>query len=314
MNTENQSNSLLIRIKDAIKSFVDNDISVSQAKSAYRSLMEEYAGFEKTPASEDKGSYIKGIFYHHTVNNFAKLTALFEKIDGKWSPVIFTGNDNLIPVAETILESGRNLIKNDTVTSLPISGDDRLSYILLARYLHPVEKSRIIATISSSSYFSSSAFEYFCDMIRSVLVRSLKFPRNVSLDLYAGIGSELKNIIASFLESDMKVTAHIYRFESFTDTFAHMGIKTIADVSEEIYHTLYHYHNLDSVIYILSLSKYIVIVPHDSSLESADSPVKSKIHFIYDGILLKFRTMAVEIKNSSDIYTIWQNLSADALL
>jgi hypothetical protein len=75
-----QTNQLLSSIRDTIKSYVVGEISFAQAGEACQELEKTCAEIEKTEEPRRRPHFSQE-FFHHNVENFAKLTVLFRKDD-----------------------------------------------------------------------------------------------------------------------------------------------------------------------------------------------------------------------------------------
>jgi hypothetical protein len=298
---QDKTNQLLSSIRDTIKSYVEGEISFAQAGEACQELEKTCAEIEKTEAPREKASFLTGMFYHHNVENFAKLTVLFRKDEHGFIAETGAGNPELSAIAARISEENSQDIRNSEMKTVIINGDDGLSYSFVFRNLQLAGHEYILAAVASSAYFRVDRFRTLCDLVSGYLHRDIQSLPN-TFDYLHETKKRIRDFTIPHMEAGIELEASIFIFDEFSEIFHHMGLSSLTSISDEIGSILRNSFSYDDLIIAVSCHCFLVMSPlHDQRIPDS---LREKSFFIND-IFLKYERVTFQVNCINDLRKIW---------
>ena len=295
-------NELLISIRDSIKSFVDGEMSLSEARDVYLELENSCIRHEEETQHNEGLSYLGELLYYHNTENFAKVTSLLKIENGALESLEEVGGKELVPVMHKLALDHFTELKDGEIKTVTIKSDDGMSYNFLFHYVKSLSgEEMVLATAASSVYFESEKFASLSALARNFL-HSDDIELPLAVDYLSEIRRNLHDFAAPHIEAGVEMEASLFIFDDFTEIFSHMGLLALARISEEIHSTLRHSISYDDHIIAVNLNKYLVVSPLHDGRET--EPVKEKMFFIYDDIFLNYTRKDFHISSLSDFHRI----------
>jgi hypothetical protein len=276
-------------------------MSSAQAGEACLKLERTCGEIEKAEGQREKTSFLTGMFYHHNVENFAKLTLLFRKDERGFITETEAGSSRLSAIAGRIAEENASDIRNSEMKTVIISGDDGLSYSFIFRNLQSAGKEYILAAVASSAYFRVDRFRTLSDLVSGYLHRdSPSLPDTI--DYLHETRKRVEDFAIPHLEAGISLETSIFVFDEFGEIFHHMGLYSLTSISDEIGSILRSSFSYDDLIIAVSCHCFMVISPlHDQRITDS---LREKSFFIND-IFLKYERSTFQVKGINDLRKIW---------
>lgn len=309
MNTINDINSLLQSIRGTIKSYREGRLSLKRTIEDYDKKLLQYKELEQSIISLHSQGFLKGLLYHHNVNNYSKLTALFYSSRKDLSVIDYYGDDKLLEILPELIIRKFKLLEENKVNKIFLHNRKGLTYNLFIRLITIKSKNFFLGTVTSSHYFNLNDFQFYSELIRKICINSIKLNLPMSFDYYNGISVKLTNYVNHHIEKKGAVTANIFVFKDIVKIFGHMGISTLADISRSLSNTLKNSFPDNAEVFIPSINTYIVLKPENSiSDDSSVDNSKNKIQFSYNDITIFYKEKQHFIDSSQLLYDFWEEI------
>ncbi len=296
---------LIMSIQKSMTEFAEGGLQLKDAEEEYKRLSDIYKQIEAETVRHDGPNILKGLCYYNNIENFSILSGVYFIDSRDITPFTYHGDNNLNSKAMNKILSNRNDIKNNQV--IMIQADETLLHSV---YIYPVliDKNELIilATVSSSSYFSKEKF-YFTGKLLSVLfsVRRDDF-HFIKLNYFDEISKEIEKIIKENIDADHYIEATLFVFNTVEMIFNHLGMKTIIDVTDTITNVLKNAYQENSRCFSLSARDYIVILKKRRSEKTVTK--KKRLNFIYKDINIPFKTLEIEINTIDSVHNFWEKV------
>jgi hypothetical protein len=292
--------SLALSIKDLLTSYVNGEVSESDAEERSRLLKSQYNDLQsKLPQQEQRNS-LCGFCYYHNIENYSIYTGIFEI--GVESAVCAasqgaTGIDKA--VGDQLLENGESFEVRQYQLIEPVSGK-----LKTPLHIFPFKKNSssvfVVVALSSSSYFMKSRFLYFGDFLDSLFPDDSRTSHGV-LDIFHAIEHYINHHIDRF-----DLYAQIYFFHDLDFIFSHAGTQTLFDVSASIEKQISDVWGEHLPRFTVSLKEYAVLLAKDKG-----SPVHEdnrKIDFQFKGIPLPCSPRFIQMEGAGAFYQFTDSL------
>lgn len=304
--TGNLQKELLFSIRDTIQDFISGRLTVDEAREEYRKLQARYSEISLEHTSPGVNGFIRGLLYYHNVHNFSKITALYLASQDGIRELCHYGDSSLRGVLEEYIaehiDQGKEGVQKTTLdggTGLP-----QCIAIQSVKYGDPAGNRLITVAVSSSQYFTDEHFIFFSRFISRIFTRNLQTRTRVSVDYF----DTLSKKIIEYIVSNPSSIAYIYIFHSIKEIFQNAAISKYTDISFTIQNSLKKNFRIDSKIFVLSLTQYLILTPGDDDEVQGKSQLSARLNFYYNDLLIPYETIRIETGNFPSIYKLWDQI------
>jgi len=296
---------LIMSIQKSMTEFAEGSLQLKDAEEEYKKLSELYKQIEADSVKHEGSNILKGLCYYNNIENFSILSGVYFLDSKDITPFTYHGDNNLNSKTMNKILKNKKDIKNNQV--IMIQSDESLLHSV---YIYPVliDKNELIvlATVSSSSYFSKEKF-YFTGRLLSVLfsIRRDDF-HFIKLNYFDDVSKEIEKILMENIDDDHYIEATLFVFNTVEMIFSHLGMKTLIDVSDIITDLLKSSYQENSRCFSLSIRDYIVILKKRKGEKTKSK--KKRLNFIYKEINIPYKTLEIEIDTVDSVHNFWEKI------
>lgn len=299
---------LIFSTQKVIKDYSEGVLSHQEAKDEYEKLARNYHELQKEAISESSTGFIRGICYHHNIENFSVFSGLFALTESEFELVSYYGDDKMNSIIiETLQNNQKRIPQSEFSTILP-GENSSLNQIL---YIYPVwrniSKAVFFIALSSSDYFSTEKFCFIGTFFNEIFKASLFNEKPMSVSYFEDIKREIVDILTETINETYSVAAHVFSLKLVDDIFIHMGIFSILEISDKFVEIIRKNFPDSAHIFVLSLNEYLVLTP--ILRKSSSNPLKKRLEFDYKDISIPYEVIQLKIDSPDAIYQLIQKMS-----
>ena len=289
---------LLISIRDSISGFLNGRMTFQSAKEKYSELYNTYKEI-KSEIPQNNAAFIEGLLYQHNVNNYAKATAVYHKVEDTFEAECILGDETFNDIIKSMLHKTENL-KFNYVNDIFIEKKDVLTFIL---YVYPIkleDATLYRATIKSSHYFNIRQFELLCEILQNIYAHNSE--KAITFSYTDNIIKEVQHYIQYHPYDSILID--LFVFDNLGKVFEHFSTLSLRYAANSIIKILTdEYKDAEGKVFTVSFSSYIVI--HNSE----DIKQRHKeIDFEFNSITLLYKSIQLPVDTSKPIHILMDEI------
>ena len=295
--TDNRNNiKTLEAMHDIIRDFHEGVMNRRQAEQEYLKMLALVRDMTVKSGHTAEAGSLRSLLAFHNVNNFSKATVLYQMTAHGPEAVEACGDPAIISLMPGFLTqtSGQEAEKSRRA----ISQTESITYNLAARALAAGKNEMILASVSSSPYYSDAKFDFLAEILKGLYAALSAEEDPLCIDLQHETSAKIIKYFKEHRRAGL-TDGIVYFFPRINSTFGHLGIRKVKNVSWFILETLRHRYPSADLIVSLNFKTYVCVL--DVS-ESNPSGKGLKIDFVYDGITLPYKTKKIPIEENLLVY------------
>jgi hypothetical protein len=307
MNSEHLKD-LLIETRDAIKQSLDGSESRKEIIDRYKRIHEQYSLAVEGETTKNDAGIIRGILLYCNSENFSKLTALHSFDDGSFRLIDHYGDKNLLDGLQDLLEREIDHNYPEDLYEVKISEKENLLYMLYCSIRKTENRTVLLSSISSSHYFEKRKFIFASEIIGNLFSLNTLFSRSPAFDFFSDMLNEIDTTIREWNNGETEILGYYYIFKSIEDIFKNSSFSTYSELNSVIINMLKNHHGSESKIYILSLTRFLVLEPNSADHDE-NSNIRGKVNIVYNELPLPYENIILDFSEYTSIQNIWEKIS-----
>jgi hypothetical protein len=295
---------LLEQIKETINASSDGSLSLEKTRTSYKKLLSEYNALEKKYISKQTSGFLKGLLYHHNVNNSATLSAIYMLRHETLSLIAFAGDRIVLGALPELINREIGDLEISTTKKVKLGEQGGQPFSLFLSRIAAGRETIVAASVTSMPLFNSGDFEFLAQLLREIYLKNREIFSPVMLNYIHRISSEISRVF-NFGKEGAVYADHFFLYNP-PGAFARIGIYNIIDFSNFIVDTLKKTYPPGVHIYGLSLSNYIVL--YDTGTKQGLDIKRNRIDFTFHGNNIPYKVQITEIDSPQTMYLFLESL------
>ena len=301
-------NNLIFAIRNAIKDYSEGSLSPQEAKTEYEKLLHRYHQLRQGEKSEHGSGFIKGVCYHHNIENFSIFSGLYMLSENEFDLMFYYGDEKInLKIIDTLNNNQKRIEKSEFSTILP-EENSSLSQTL---YLYPILNSFnyhiFFIALSSSEYFSLEKFVFIGAFFSEIFNSSLLKQNPINLNYYENTIHKIVDFLSENINETYSVAVHLFSLKLVKNIFFHMGTFSLLEITDGVIDKLQRNFPDNAHVFALSLNEYIVLTP--LMRKSKQNPLKGKLEFDYKGISIQHKILQRRIDSTDSIFRLLSEIN-----